>query len=504
MALEEPLRGPWGAARRGPRQWPPASSTAARRSGDLSVNSIRVRVLLALLGMLVVTAAVMGVLTYRNVLAETEALFDYQLRQMAFSLRDQGEIAPEQASTLADVQLDFVVQIWTGDGRIIYPPRLRTDLPTTAPLGLAEITVQGKTWRTFSVATGDRVIQVAQPLQIRQKLAAAAALRSIAPLLFIAPAMALVIWWLAAQTLAPLRRVADGVRARDEQSLQPLPTTGLPDEVAPLVNALNGLLQRLGASLGAQRAFVSDAAHELRSPLTALKLQMQLLKRAPDDAARTEAVEALNAGIDRAARLVEQLLTLARAEPGAPAAALGPIDLSEVVRAAVADTVPFALSRGTAIELYADTPVPVQGDAATLTALARNLADNAVRYAPSGSRVELRVYTDGAVPVLQVDDAGPGIPPEERERVFDRFYRHAAGDEAGTGLGLAIVRSVAARHGAAVALGDSALGGLRVTVRFAPAWPPRRATAGASLPTLPGAASAAATSHRDENHRGDS
>ena len=164
----------------------------------------------------------------------------------------------------------------------------------------------------------------------------------------------------------------------------------------------------------------------------------------------------------------------------------------------------LALSRGTAIALYADAPVPVQGDAATLTVLARNLADNAVRYAPSGSRVELRVYTDGAVAVLQVDDAGPGIPPEERERVFDRFYRHAAGDEAGTGLGLAIVRSVAARHGAAVALGDSALGGLRVTVRFAPAWPPRRPSAGASLPTLPGAASAGATSHRDENHRGDS
>jgi Two-component sensor kinase N-terminal len=180
------------------------------------MNSIRVRVLAALLGMLIVSALAMGAFTYRNVLAETESLFDYQLRQMAFSLRDQGEIAPAQASSLADEELDFVVQIWTVDGRIIYPPRLRDDLPTRALLGFADVSVQGTTWRTFSVASRDRVIQVAQPRQIRQKLAAGAALRSVAPLLFIAPAMALLVWWLAARTLAPLRRLADGVRARDE------------------------------------------------------------------------------------------------------------------------------------------------------------------------------------------------------------------------------------------------------------------------------------------------
>lgn len=468
------------------------------------MNSIRVRVLLSLLGMLVVTAVVMGALTYRNVLAETEALFDYQLRQMAFSLRDQGEIAPAQASTLADEQLDFVVQIWTDDGRIIYPPRLRNDLPTRALLGLADVTVQGKTWRTFSVATRDRVIQVAQPLQIRQSLAAGAALRSVAPLLFIAPAMALVFWWLAARTLAPLRRVADGVRARDEQSLQPLPTIGLPDEVAPLVGALNGLLQRLDASLGAQRAFVADAAHELRSPLTALKLQMQLLQRAPDDTARAQAAQALNAGIDRAARLVEQLLALARTEPGASLAQPVDLDLSEIVRAAVAETVPFAHARGTTMALFADAPVLVRGDAAALTVLARNLVDNAVRYSPRGSRVELRVSQQAGAAWLCVDDAGPGISVDERSRVFDRFYRHAAGGEAGSGLGLAIVRSVAERHGATVSLSESPLGGLRVEVGFAPASTEKTTPPAPALPTLAAVAPAGAMSHHDTSPRGDS
>ncbi|CAN5450209.1 ATP-binding protein [soil metagenome] len=432
------------------------------------MNSIRVRLLLSLLAMLAVAALAMAGLTYRSVLAQTEALFDYQLRQMALSLRDQGEIAPAQAGPLADEQLDFVVQIWTVDGRSIYASRDHTDLPARALLGLADITVQGKTWRTFSVTTRDRVIQVAQPRQIRQQLAADAALRSIWPLLFVAPPMALAIWWLAALTLSPLRRVAADVRQRDEQSMQPLPATGLPDEVAPLVSALNALLQRLGASLDAQRAFVADAAHELRSPLTALKLQMQLLQRAPDEAARAEAVAALTQGIDRAARLVEQLLALARSEPGAPAVAHRAADLAGIARQAVADTVPLAHARGNAPSLLADEPVPIHGDPAALTVLARNLADNAVRYSPPGAPVEVRVATIDGAAQLQVDDAGPGIPEAERERVFDRFYRHAPGETAGSGLGLAIVRGIAQQHGATVALGDSPLGGLRVTVRFEP------------------------------------
>lgn len=478
------------------------------------MNSIRVRLLLWLLATLVAAALVMGGLTYRSVLAETETLFDYQLRQMALSLRDQGEIAPGQAGALVDEELDFVVQIWTVDGRGIYASRAHSSLPERAALGFADITAQGRTWRTFGVATRDRVIQVAQPRQIRTQLAANAALHSVAPLLFVAPALALVVWWLAAGTLAPLQRVAEGLRERDEQSLQPLATRDLPVEVAPLVAALNGLLQRLGASLDTQRAFVSDAAHELRSPLTALNLQLQLLRRAPDGAMRRAAIEALAAGIDRTGRLVEQLLTLARSEPGAPATMVEGLDLSELVRVAVADTVPLAIARGTAIELFADAPVLVRGDAASLTMLARNLADNAVRHSPRSARVELRVFSDAGVPILRVDDAGPGIPPEERARVFDRFYRRASDDEAGTGLGLAIVRSVAERHGASVSLSDSPLGGLRATVRFAPATGKSGADktrpandmipSASGLPTLSGVAPVGTASNRDTIHRGDS
>jgi two-component system OmpR family sensor kinase/two-component system sensor histidine kinase QseC len=430
------------------------------------VKSLRVRLLLALLAMLALAAAAMGLLTYRSVLAETEALFDYQLRQMALSLRDQGEIAPEQAKAFADDDLDFVVQVWSIDGRSVYQSRPHPELPARAALGFADISAGGQTWRTFGVATPLRVIQVAQPLTIRKRLAADAALHAVFPLLLIAPVLALVVWWVTKVALKPLAELAGEVQGRDGQSLAPLPTQGLPEEMSPLVASFNQLLERLSQSLDAQRAFVGDAAHELRSPLTALKLQLQLLRRAGDDASREEALAALSTGIERATRLVEQLLALARSEPGAVAMAMSPLDLCEVVRQAVADTVPLALARGVELELFAEQPVQVQGERTALTVLVRNLVDNAVRYSPKGARVELRVLVEQGRATVHVDDAGSGIPPSERGRVFDRFYRRASNDESGSGLGLAIVKGVAARHRAQVGLSDSPLGGLRVTVRF--------------------------------------
>jgi two-component system OmpR family sensor kinase/two-component system sensor histidine kinase QseC len=436
------------------------------------MNSIRARLLASLLGALLLGALVVAGLAYRNVLEETEALFDYQLRQMALSLRDQGEIDAAQVSALGDPEVDFVVQIWTADGRSIYASRAHSQLPSRAVLGFADVNVVGQIWRTYSVAARDRVIQVAQPLAIRKSVAAHAALRSVVPLLVMAPLLAALMGWLVTHALRPLARVANDVRSRDAETLAALPLAGLPDEVAPLVRALNALLQRLDASFGAQRAFVADAAHELRSPLTALKLQIGLLQRSADEGARRQALDALAAGVDRATRLVEQLLTLARSEPGAATANFERVDAGELVRQAVAECVPYAASRGSTLELDAEDGLAVRGDRAALASLVRNLADNALRYAPAGSQVKLRLARAGEAIVLTVDDAGPGIPTAERGRVFDRFVRRAQAGAGsgeppqGSGLGLAIVKSVAQQHGASVELGDSPLGGLRVTVRF--------------------------------------
>ena len=436
-----------------------------------SGSTLRVRLLLSLLAVLVIAALAMGGSVYWNVLRQTESLFDYQLRQMALSLRDQGEIGPEDARALADGQLDYVVQIWREDGHEVYATQLQTEPPARAVLGFANIPAGGIVWRTFSVEARDRIIQVAQPERVRHERAAQAALRSVVPLLAVAPALALVIGWLVSRSLAPLQRLAVEVRARDSGSLQALPESDLPDEVLPLVQSLNALLDRLGSALAAQRNFVGDAAHELRSPLTALKLQVQVLRRAPDEATRDDAARALTAGVDRATRLVEQLLALARSEAGPPReAAAAP--LAEIVRLAMGDVAPLADARATTLELdVADgaesASVPGGADVAVL---ARNLIDNATRYSPHGGHVSVWVGVEGGAPVLQVDDDGPGIPEADREMVFDRFVRRDNADgQTGSGLGLAIVRQVALRQDAQVALSTSPRGGLRVRVT----WPAR-------------------------------
>jgi len=445
-----------------------------------SGSTLRVRLLLSLLAVLVIAALAMGGSVYWNVLRQTESLFDYQLRQMALSLRDQGEIAPEDARALADGQLDYVIQIWREDGHEVYATQLQTAPPARAVLGFANIQAGGIVWRTFGVEARDRVIQVAQPERVRHERAAQAALRSVVPLLAVAPALALVIGWLVSRSLAPLQRLAAEVRSRDSSSLQALPETGLPDEVLPLVQSLNALLDRLGASLAAQRHFVGDAAHELRSPLTALKLQVQVMRRAPDEATRDEAARALTAGVDRATRLVEQLLALARSEAGPPREATA-APLSAIVRLAMGDVAPLADARATTLELDvaegAESAIVV-GDA-DVAVLARNLIDNAVRYSPHGGHVSVWIGTQAGAPVLQVDDDGPGIPEADREMVFDRFVRRDnAAEQTGSGLGLAIVRQVALRQRADVLLSTSPRGGLRVRVT----WPAR---AGAQDPRTP-------------------
>jgi len=429
-------------------------------------GSIRARLLLSLLVSLAAAALLVGGVIYRNVLEQTESLFDYQLRQMALSLRDQGEIAPGDAAALNDEDLDFVVQIWQIDGRTVYTSRARRALPSQAVLGWAEIRVDGERWRSFAVAARDRVIQVAQPVRIRQGLAADAALRGVLPLLVAAPLMAAALWWLIARSLRPLARVARQVGEQEASALAPLPTDGLPDEVAPLVNALNALLERLGLAWGQQRAFVADAAHELRSPLTALKLQAQVLRRAPLEADRDAALESLVAGVDRASRLVEQLLSLARHEPGAPARSMADVKLAELLRQVLADSAGvLAAAKGSQVSLDAPDEVTVHGDAAGLAVLVRNLVDNALRYTPAGGQVKLALRHEGDRALITVDDNGPGVAAADRQRVFERFVRGpSAGEAPGSGLGLAIVQSITQRHQGQVSLHDSPLGGLQVRV----------------------------------------
>lgn len=433
------------------------------------MNSIRSRLLMTLLVVVLAAAAVAAGVAYHNVREEAEVLFDYQLRQMALSLRNQGFISAGEVAALADDDLDFLVQIWTVDGTQIYASRPRLLLPAQAVLGYSDVTASGKTWRLFTTVSRDRVIQVAQPLSVRRDLAAQAAIRGALPMLALAPVLAFAIWWAVGGSLRRLGHVVAEVRRRDAGALEPVPEAALPREIAPLVYSFNALLARLRRALDAQRAFVADAAHELRSPLTALSLQVQLLRRTSDEAQRVAAVGALDEGLERARHLVAQLLVLARSEEGALGSEQTSVDLAESARLAMAEVVALADSKSIVMELDADEAASVFGDGSALQILVRNLVDNAVRYSPCGGRVKVALARQGQMVELTVDDSGPGIAAADRERVFDRFYRGAAaGEESGSGLGLAIVRRLAEHHHASLHLLDSPLGGLRVRVAFAP------------------------------------
>ena len=432
------------------------------------MRSIRSRLLVGLLLLVAVVSLIVGSISYRRVLGEASTLFDYQLRQMALTLGDQASYMSGYALPANPENSDFVIQIWDGSsGRRIYSPGF--PFLETATLGYSDLTVQNERWRVYADISADHtsVIQVAQPWAVRERLARESALRVILPLLLLLPLMAGAAAWIIARAMRPLQSITTQIEHRDIHSLAPVAAADLPAEVSPLVEELNRLLGRVGAAFASQRDFVADAAHELRSPLTALSLHLQLVERARDDAERGVATLRLRAAIERATHLVSQLLTLARNEPeSVPVNAL-PTALGAIVREAAGDLQPLAQERRIRIELDTPGEVDVRADAEALRILVRNLLDNAIRYSPEDSMVRVRALRDPAgLALLEVADQGPGIAPTDRSRAFARFYRAPDASEGGSGLGLAIVKAIADRHGAQIALADADPHGLRVVVTF--------------------------------------
>ncbi len=311
------------------------------------MRSLRRTLVLTLLGAVIAVTLVGAFATYRQARDGIDQIFDYHLRQLALSLRDQAMGRSEGGGgDQAEERFDFVIQVWSRDGARVYVSRPGTGLPEVAELGFATVPAPGGGWRVYSAALGAQIIQVAQPLSVRDRLAFDAALRTLSPLLVLLPLLALLVWRVVGHGLVPLDRLARGVSARTPATLDPFPEAEVPAEVLPLVRALNDLLGRLRLALAAQRAFVADAAHELRTPLAALKLQVQLAERAGDGEARSAALTEVGAGLERAAHLVQQLLVLAREEPDASAAgSAGPVSLADLVGQTVADLAPLAEAR---------------------------------------------------------------------------------------------------------------------------------------------------------------
>ncbi|OOG50807.1 ATP-binding protein [Polaromonas sp. C04] len=433
-----------------------------------ATHSLRKRLLFFLLLAILLASVVQGVSAYRGALQQADDMFDYHLQQMARSLRGGIPLGPPAPDSDAPGDFDFYVQIWGPDGAQIFRSAPRA-LPPQAVLGFSDVTVGGTSYRVYSVQTPLQTVQIAQNMSARLARARALAAHAVLPIALMAPLLMLVVWWVISRSLAPVERTRRQVASRSAGDLSPLPGEGLPEEVRPLVDELNLLLGRVRTAFDAQTQFVANAAHELRSPLTALKLQAQALRRSGDEAAREVSVARLNQGIDRAIRLVEQLLALAREEagPGHPAAGER-LNLQDAVQFAVADVLPQAQVRHIDLGVGDTEPAWVHGQLDALRILLRNLLDNALKYTPPPGRVDVALRIVGAHAVLVVEDSGPGIAPPDRTRVFDRFFRAASDAGAsGSGLGLAIVKTIADRHGATIRLDRSErLGGLLVEVRF--------------------------------------
>lgn len=430
--------------------------------------SIRLRLMWALLLAIFVLSIGASVATYLQARSDVNALFDYEIQQMTLTLSMHISAHPNLAEEpLLRVEHDFVTQVWGKQRELLFSSRPGVGPDRVMPAGFSNFGERSNGWRTFTSTAGDYALQVAQPQSLRRRMATDIALKAMVPVLAIMPIGGLIIWLVIGYGLNPLRMIAKEVESRDPASLRRIETKKLPSEVAPLVTSLNDLLGRLDRALKSERGFIADASHELRTPVTALSLQVGLIETASTAQERYESIQDLKRGVERMRRLIEQILTLARLDPE-HTEKMNLIDITALLRDIREDYTRIATAKSVDFKVSLEDQLVVRGDLASLTALIRNVLDNAVRYTPGGGVVTLQVNNQNARPEIRVTDSGPGIPMNIREKVFSRFFRaDQASENTGTGLGLAIAKRAAERLGATIELADGPEGaGLSVSIRF--------------------------------------
>ncbi|WP_345810664.1 ATP-binding protein [Paraburkholderia sp. PREW-6R] len=419
------------------------------------MTSIRRWVLGWLIFGLTAAAAVAGFAIFHTARQEASELFDYELRTIALSLPSNltgagdGEHRDPDLGGLADDRV--VIEIWDHAGNIAYRS-VRAPFLTRQPPGFDTVERGESHWRTFGVQQPGRYVQVAQPISVREDLALQLALHTLWPLALLVPVTFILVLLVVARGLAPIGALSRALSTRSFDSLEPLRLDGtVPVEIRPLVEALNDLLQRLHTASQAQRTFIADAAHELRSPLAALKLQIQAASRDGSLKGERQTLERVEGRVNRAIHLVQQLLTLAREDAQAVAPRV-PTSLRRIGEQAVGDLSLLAETKDIDLGLECENarsesdPYAVLAEPHGMSVLLDNLINNAIRHTPRGGRVDVILKRTGDHVGFDVVDSGAGIPVAELGRVFDRFYRGEQARGEGSGLGLAIVARIAERH----------------------------------------------------------
>ena len=430
-------------------------------------HSIRFRLSLWLSLAILVVSVIAGAFSFIGAYDEAHETQDDVLRQVASLLRHQRTVLVDTVGTAdADPQARLFVQ-YLSETATRRNPASALPLPSSLADGLHTVALPQGSYRVLAASLPDGVrIAVAQETAARDELAKDSAMRTVVPLLVLVPILLLVVADMVRKLLRPVARLAAEVEGRGDGQLHALPEQGLPTEIRPFVIAINRMLGRVSEVLEAQRRFIADAAHELRSPMTAMSLQAERLEGTALPAEARERLGALRRGIDRGRGLLEQLLAYARVQSVEPMGSAR-CEVRVVVRRVLENLMPLAEEKNIDIGIEGDEDAVVAISDPDLGTVLQNLIENAIRYTPAAGRVDIAVQHAGAVATVVVSDSGPGIAPGERERVLQAFYRTLGSDQPGSGLGLAIVKTIVDRNRAQLCLDDTdgkTNSGLRATL----------------------------------------
>lgn len=421
---------------------------------------------------------------------EVNELYDTELIRLARqvqatmlpSLPAPGATAPlpplpragQAESGEGDVR-DLAVAVWGQGGSLLISDREGERLPyRPGAVGFVDETIGGRPWRVYYLqsTSGQWLVAAGQGAYERDEVVFALVASQIVPWLLVLPVLLLAMGWAVRRALSPIHALTDDLQARDGSDLTPVPDARAPAELKPLLAAMNSLFTRIEDLLIRERRFTADAAHELRTPLAVLRAQWDVVKRARNAEERAQAQQQMDAGLERMDRLVTQMLALSRAEAATASLLREEVSWPPVVEQVMADCLDLAHRRGIELDCHwppsMRPPLPLIGDTHLLTVLLRNLMDNAVRYAPAGSTVSLRMGTDR----IEVENAGGPLSPEQLSGLGQRFHRPPGQQEGGSGLGVSIAQRIASLHGLEIVYDAGAGASVRATLRFAPATSP--------------------------------
>ena len=450
----------------------------------MNVSSLRARGLMTVLAVVLPVLAVYAYLGHSHVSYQLGRRLDgrmgHELKMLKEAvLRSDGN--NQRLREIVDLMpIDSFPQrrlygIWADRELVLATENLPFDsVPSTEP-GYSTVAAAGSEWRVLtellppSPATSNRhiAVVVADPMAVRTMLIRGGAIDTTLPVLIAVPVLIIGIYFAVARSLRPLTRLADQIRDRSADRLQPIATQGVPGEALPIAESVNALLARLAEFVERERRFTADAAHELRTPLTALTAHAQIALCAEDEELRRETLQSIARTVRRTDRMISQLLVLARLDPQVTQIQTESVDLGKIAGQVLSDLHCLAEARGQTLRLHIENQTTVRGSATALAILTRNVVENAIQYSNEGTSVDVRVLEEGTHGVLEVSDTGPGIPDEAKQKVFDRFHRMPDAKGPGTGLGLSIVQRIAELHHGEVSLRDPESGpGLRVIVRI--------------------------------------